>query len=115
MPEAKRFLQHRVGFLQATEETVTLAASLASCYQKLGQYGDALEQAELALRADPNDREKKWLHELLLRQNKAVEKAHELQGKLQVGGSCLCMPKPAQVHVTIIEYHESLLLLGHAD
>lgn len=75
----------------------THRASLASCYQRLGEYGKALEHAKLAVEADTGDSDVKWMHEVLSRQKMAVDKMCQAEATLQGKSSYLKMPEPVQV------------------
>ena len=98
LPDAKQFLQHRVEFLQAllSADNPTAHAPLASCYQKLGQYEDAVEHAQLAVKSDQQNKETKWLLELVMRQRTNLERRRKMQHQLQKQAT-LQMPKPIQV------------------
>ena len=112
LPEAKIFLELRVEQLKAylAEDSGAgglgsddeLHVAIASCYQRMGRYKQALNhvgQALVAGRAGSEDKQVKWLHHVLLRQNGIEERKMELKEKLQEikVNALLHMPTPLQV------------------
>lgn len=90
-------MEYLKGIISRGTSSSTHRASLASCYQRLGEYGKALEHAKLAVEADAGDSDVKWMHEVLSRQKMAVDKMCEAEATLQGKSSCLRMPEPVQV------------------
>ena len=72
-------------------------ASLASCYQRLGECGEALEHARLAVEADAGDSDVKWTCEVLSRQMMVADKMCEVEARMREKSSLLRMPEPVQV------------------
>jgi len=66
-------VEYLKGVISRGTSSSTHHASLASCYQRLGEYGKALEHAKLAVEADTGDSDVKWMHEVLSRQKMAVD------------------------------------------
>ncbi len=103
LPEAKKFLQGRVDFLKESLAggSPTPHLALASCYQRLGQCGTALEHVQEVARTDADDPEVRWLRELLSRQEQVSKQMQEKSCLLHTQSLPLQMPKPVQVSCTV--------------
>ena len=100
-------MEYLKGVISHSADTDSSAhhASLASCYQRLGECEKALEHARLAVEADAGDSDLKWICEVLSRQTMVADKVCEVEARIREKGSVLRMPEPVQVQCTYPHAH----------